>query len=101
MTVAPVSNSTPNASFVSIKTGKSEWLLDQRALNNVLNDMEKVLTDAKLLPYYNKGGKVVGFRASEIKPDGVFSLIGLQNGDILLELSTDKRSLSMPPLPRK
>lgn len=71
---------------VSKKAGDTEWIIDQRALNKVLNNMDKVLTDARLLPY-SDGGKVLGFRISEIKPDGVFSLIGLQNSDVLLKVN--------------
>jgi len=48
--------------------------------------MDKVLTDARLLPY-SDGGKIIGFRISEIKPGGVFSLIGIQNGDVLLRVN--------------
>lgn len=72
--------------LVSKKAGDAEWIIDQRALNKVLNSMDKVLTDARLLPY-SDGGKVLGFRISEIKPDGVFSLIGLQNSDVLLKVN--------------
>lgn len=68
------------------KSGESEWIIDQRALNGVLNDMQKVLTDARLMPY-SDGGKVAGFRISEIKPNGVFNLIGLQNGDVLVKVN--------------
>ncbi len=78
---------SPSGRFsgVSRKSG-SEWVIDQRALNNVLNDMGKVLTDARLLPYIDNG-KVTGFRVSEIKSDGVFNLIGLKNGDILVKVN--------------
>lgn len=65
---------------------ESEWVIDQKALNSVLNDMDKVLTDARLLPY-SDGGKIIGFRISEIKLGGVFSLIGIQNGDVLLRVN--------------
>lgn len=71
---------------VSKKVGDAEWIIDQRALNKVLNNMDKVLTDARLLPY-SDGGKVLGFRISEIKPDGIFNLIGLQNSDVLLKVN--------------
>ena len=51
-----------------------------------MNDISKGLTDAWLLRYTARG-RVVGFRASEVKHDGVFSLIGLQNGNILLTIN--------------
>lgn len=76
----------PQLAGLSKKTSESEWIIDQRALNSVLSDMDKILTDARLLPY-SDNGKVAGFRISEIKPGGVFSLIGLQNGDVLLRVN--------------
>jgi general secretion pathway protein C len=39
-----------------------------------------------LLPS-QKDGKVEGFRASEVKPSGVFAMIGIKNGDVLLRLN--------------
>lgn len=72
--------------ILSRKTGESEWIIDAKALNSVLNDMGKILTDARLLPYSEKG-KVTGFTISEMRPGGVFNLIGLQNGDILLKIN--------------
>ena len=71
---------------ISRSGGDNSWVIDQRALNAVLNDMEKVLTDARLLPYM-EGGKIVGFRMSEVKPNGIFGMIGLKNGDVLLKVN--------------
>ncbi len=79
-------SSAPDKHSAVTKTGTAEWVIDQRALNSVLSDIGKVLTDARLLPY-SEGGKVAGFRISEIKPGGIFGLMGLQNGDILLRIN--------------
>ncbi len=68
------------------RTSGSSWVIDHRALDSVLNNMGKVLTDARLLPY-SENGKITGFRVSEIKPNGVFNLIGLRNGDILVKVN--------------
>lgn len=81
------------------KVREHEWAIDQKALNNMLNNMDKVLTDARLLPY-SDSGKVIGFRIGEVKPNGVFSLIGLQNGDILMkvndyEINSPERGLQL------
>lgn len=71
---------------VLTQTGASEWLINKRAFDSVFNDMSDVLTDARLQPY-NEGGRVKGFSVKEIKPDGIFSLIGLKDGDILLRIN--------------
>lgn len=77
--------SFPVQNAVTQKSG-SEWVIDQRALQSVLGNMGKVLTDARLLPY-SDNGKVAGFRLSEVKPAGVFGVMGLKNGDILLKVN--------------
>jgi general secretion pathway protein C len=67
-------------------TGGGSYVIDQRALNAALDNPAQAMSDARLLPS-QKDGKVEGFRASEVKPNGVFSMIGIKNGDILLRLN--------------
>jgi general secretion pathway protein C len=61
-------------------------VIDQRALNAALDNPAQAMSDARLLPS-QKDGKVEGFRASEVKPNGVFAMLGIRNGDILLRLN--------------
>jgi len=76
-------------------TGAGSFVIDQRALNAALDNPAQAMSDARLLPS-QKDGKVEGFRASEVKPNGVFAMLGIRNGDVLLRLndfpmdSTDK-----------
>jgi general secretion pathway protein C len=67
-------------------TGAGSYVIDQRALNAALDNISQAMTDARLLPS-QKDGKVEGFRASEVKPSGVFAMIGIKNGDVLLRLN--------------
>jgi len=67
-------------------TGAGSFVIDQRALNAALDNISQAMTDARLLPS-QKDGKVEGFRASEVKPSGVFAMIGIKNGDVLLRLN--------------
>ncbi len=67
-------------------TGGGGYIIDQRALNAALDNIGQAMTDARLLPS-QKDGKVEGFRASEVKPGGVFAMIGIKNGDVLLRLN--------------
>jgi general secretion pathway protein C len=69
--------------------GEGEYVVDQRAMSGVFDNMDKVLTDARFTPYID-GGKLTGFRVSEVKAGGVFSLIGLQNGDVVLSINEYK-----------
>ena len=67
-------------------TGAGSFVIDQRALNAALDNIGQAMTDARLLPS-QKDGRVEGFRASEVKPAGVFAMIGIRNGDVLLRLN--------------
>lgn len=67
-------------------TGAGSYVIDQRSLNAALDNIGQAMTDARLLPS-QKDGKVEGFRASEVKPSGVFAMVGIKNGDVLLRLN--------------
>ncbi len=66
--------------------GGGNFVIDQRALNHALDNPAQAMTDARLLPS-QKDGKVEGFRASEVKPGGLFAMIGIRNGDVLVRLN--------------
>ena len=66
--------------------GAGGYVIDQRALNAVLDNPAQAMSDARLLPS-QKDGKVEGFRASEVKPNGLFAMVGIKNGDVLLRLN--------------
>lgn len=66
--------------------GGGNFVIDQRALNAALDNIGQAMTDARLLPS-QKNGKVEGFRASEVKPGGVFAMVGIKNGDVVLRLN--------------
>lgn len=76
----------PHAVTAVASTGAGSYVIDQRALNAALDNPAQAMSDARLLPS-QKDGKVEGFRASEVKPNGVFSMIGIKNGDVLLRLN--------------
>jgi general secretion pathway protein C len=76
----------PPAGGLAAQTGSGNYVVDQRALNAALDNIGQAMTDARLLPSM-KDGKVEGFRASEVKPQGIFGTIGIKNGDILLRMN--------------
>lgn len=71
---------------LAVQSGAGSYVVDQRALNAALDNIGQAMTDARLLPSM-KDGKVEGFRLSEVKPSGVFGMIGLRNGDVLQRLN--------------
>lgn len=76
----------PPLKGVAVPQGGGGWIIDRRALDDVLANTDKLLTDARLLPYSDKG-RTSGFTISEIKPGGLFSLMGFVNGDVILKVN--------------
>lgn len=68
------------------QVGAGSYVVDQRALNAALDNIGQAMTDARLLPSV-KEGKVEGFRVTEVKPAGVFGMVGIKNGDVLLRIN--------------
>lgn len=83
---APANQSSPLAGAGMTSIGPGGGVIDQRALNAALDNIGQAMTDARLLPS-QKDGRVEGFRVSEVKPSGVFAMVGLRNGDVLLRLN--------------
>ncbi|GAW67699.1 general secretion pathway protein C [Geoanaerobacter pelophilus] len=77
---------SPAQGGLAAATGSGNYVVDQRALNAALDNIGQAMTDARLLPSM-KDGKVEGFRASEVKPQGIFGTIGIRNGDVLLRMN--------------
>jgi len=76
----------PNTATAVTSTGGGGYVIDQRALNAALDNPGQAMSDARLLPS-QKDGKVEGFKVSEVKPNGVFNMIGIKNGDVILRLN--------------
>lgn len=68
------------------KVAENSWVIDQKAVTSSLNDMSRVMTDARLTPKVTDG-RVGGFLVTEIKPRGIFDAIGLKNGDVLTKIN--------------
>jgi general secretion pathway protein C len=81
-----VAMAAPQPGGLAAQTGANNYVVDQRALNAALDNIGQAMTDARLLPSM-KDGKVEGFRASEVKPQGIFGTIGIRNGDVLLRMN--------------
>jgi general secretion pathway protein C len=68
------------------KVSPGNYVIDQRALNAALDNIGQAMTDARLLPN-TKDGTVEGFNVSEVKPGGIFAMVGINNGDTLLSIN--------------
>ena len=73
-------------SSIAKKVGEGEYLLDSRKVRRSLENPEKILTDARLLPNF-VNGRQEGFKISEVINGGLYHSLGLRNRDILLRIN--------------
>lgn len=83
---SPASTQPAPSGGLATQVSAGSYIIDQRALNASLDNIGQAMTDARLLPSM-KEGKVEGFRASEVKPNGIFGMLGIKNGDVLLRIN--------------
>jgi len=64
------------------KVSESQYEIDRKLLEKVLGDTNAIARSARVVPSVSpKDGKPNGFKLYAIRPDSVYSTIGLQNGD--------------------
>ncbi|MDA8086218.1 MAG: hypothetical protein M0Z75_05905 [Nitrospiraceae bacterium] len=78
----------PQNRFVS-SAGQDSYVLNKSAVADAIRNPTKILADARMLPNM-VNGKQQGFVMREIKPGGLFSDLGLQNGDVLLKVNNNE-----------
>jgi len=69
-----------------VKTGENQFGVPRSTVDNALNNISKLATDARVVPAF-EGGKPVGFKLFSIKPGSLYSKIGLQNGDVISKIN--------------
>ncbi|MDZ4785108.1 MAG: type II secretion system protein N [bacterium] len=66
--------------------GENEFIIDNGELNKALENLPLLLQQARAVPYF-KNGQSVGLRLFAIKPDSLYTKIGLKNGDIMMSIN--------------
>ena len=64
------------------KVSESEWELERSMLNEQLSDLNKLGTQARIIPNY-KDGKYSGFKLIGIRPNSLYAAIGIRSGDVI------------------
>jgi general secretion pathway protein C len=75
-------SSTSEAGSVS----PNSLVLNRREITEKLSDLKTVLSQAMVRPYFS-GGNQEGYIISDIKPESLYSKLGLQNGDIIVDVN--------------
>jgi general secretion pathway protein C len=74
------------ASAFARKVGKGMYIVDQRKVQQAIENPTQMMTDARLRPHV-RNGREEGFILSEVKPGGIYHSLGLRNGDVLLRIN--------------
>ena len=80
LTIDETSTSSPESTSSSEVT--EEFIIDEEELNDALDNLPLLLTQARAVPYF-QDGKAVGLRLFAIRSGSLYEKIGLRNGDIL------------------
>ena len=85
MITAPPPDGPGSPQFVET-IGEGEYVIDQKAFQQLLDNPNHIMTDAWLTPHI-VGNKQEGFVLKKIKKNGLHDSLGLKNGDILLRIN--------------
>lgn len=81
------------------KLGEHKYELRRSTLESVLGNMALLSRSARIVPEV-RDGRAAGFRLFAVRPEGPFSMIGMQNGDIIssingLEITSPEKALEV------
>ena len=82
--------SGPDLSDKIEKVGENEFIIQKDAIEETLNNLNNIITQARVIPNFVGGGadrKVDGFRIYRIQPGSIFQYLGLVNGDVIKSIN--------------
>jgi general secretion pathway protein C len=70
-----------------VAAGPNQYSVDRNLVREVAGNSKLLQEQApRVVPYY-EGGKARGFRLQGLKTTGLFSAIGIRNGDVVLSVN--------------
>ena len=71
----------------SIKsTGENEYEIPRAEIDKTLSNLNDVAMQARIVPAF-KDGVAQGFKLFSIRPDSIYTKIGIQNGDVIKRIN--------------
>jgi general secretion pathway protein C len=70
----------------AVAGGQIKKVLDRREVEQAMNDLPKLLSQARAVPVLNNGA-LTGFRLDYIAKNSFYEKIGLQYGDVLKQVN--------------
>jgi general secretion pathway protein C len=68
------------------KVSESEYEIPKAEIDNVLGNLNVIATQARIVPSF-QNGKANGFKLFSIRPDSLYSKIGIHNGDVVQKIN--------------
>ncbi len=68
------------------KVNDNEYTIPKAEIDNVLSNLNKIATQARIVPSF-RNGKANGFKLFSIRPNSLYAKIGIQNGDIIQKIN--------------
>lgn len=68
------------------KTGKDQWAIDRDEIDKTLSNLNSIAMQARIVPSF-KNGEANGFKLFAIRPNSLYSKLGIQNGDIIHKIN--------------
>jgi len=86
--VAAAPTSSPNSGLgTGIRaTGENEYEVPRGEIDRTLANLNEVAMQARIVPAF-KDGQAQGFKLFSIRPDSIYSKIGVQNGDVIRRIN--------------
>ncbi len=77
----------------------NQYEIDRTTLDSTLNDLNKVATQARIVPSF-KNGVANGFKLFSIQPGSLYASIGIENGDVIqrvngYEINSPEKALEL------
>lgn len=69
-----------------IKNEGNNFTIDRSLINEKMQDISSILTQAKATPFKNPDG-TMAFKLDQVEPGGIFATLGIQNGDTITKIN--------------
>lgn len=68
------------------KVGQDKWAIDREEIDKTLSNLNSIAMQARIVPSF-KNGEANGFKLFAIRPNSLYSKLGIQNGDIIHKIN--------------
>ena len=70
------------------KIGEDRYVIAREEVDKQLSNLNVLATQARIVPHF-EGGQGAGFKLFAIRPGSLYSMIGIQNGDVIKQINGD------------